>query len=166
MSSPKGCPDSPSNIQPPVPNDNISVAQNFPTTAQHSSALPQEQLVVESVLEKDLFPNQTSFDSIHLPKKHFLTPASHSPDSQPIIEKKIKIESSYEYIRNHKDILKIISNNHSQTPEPTNHNINSSLSASFSEMKPPVYYFENGFRKIKPYWYEYKAHAKGRWVGQ
>ncbi|GES90577.1 RNA pseudouridylate synthase domain-containing protein 2 [Rhizophagus clarus] len=29
-----------------------------------------------------------------------------------------------------------------------------------------IYYFENGLRKIKPYYYEYQAFAKGRWLGR
>ncbi|RIA93644.1 pseudouridine synthase [Glomus cerebriforme] len=29
-----------------------------------------------------------------------------------------------------------------------------------------IYYFEKGLRKVKPYYYEYQAFAKGRWLGR
>lgn len=30
----------------------------------------------------------------------------------------------------------------------------------------PIYYFENGLRKIKPYYFTYKTHVKSRWIGK
>ncbi|KAI0238351.1 DRAP deaminase, partial [Massospora cicadina] len=30
----------------------------------------------------------------------------------------------------------------------------------------PNYYFEDGLRKVKPYYYVYEANAKGRWFGR
>ncbi|KAJ3190632.1 RNA pseudouridylate synthase domain containing protein 2 [Irineochytrium annulatum] len=31
---------------------------------------------------------------------------------------------------------------------------------------PAEFYFENGLRKVKPYWYIHRVHAKGRWLGK
>lgn len=31
---------------------------------------------------------------------------------------------------------------------------------------PPSYYFENGLRKVKPYYFTYKTHVKSRWIGR
>lgn len=30
----------------------------------------------------------------------------------------------------------------------------------------PIYYFENGLRKVKPYYFTYKTHVKSRWIGK
>ncbi|KAI8647822.1 pseudouridine synthase [Parasitella parasitica] len=34
------------------------------------------------------------------------------------------------------------------------------------DMHTAIYFFENELRKVKPYYFEYKSHAKGRWFGR
>lgn len=34
------------------------------------------------------------------------------------------------------------------------------------DMNTAIYYFEDGMRKVKPYYFEYKSFAKGRWLGR
>lgn len=38
--------------------------------------------------------------------------------------------------------------------------------ADEEEQEAPIYYVENGLRKVQPYWYQYRTFSKERWFGK
>ncbi|CAB4492383.1 pseudouridine synthase [Rhizophagus irregularis] len=46
------------------------------------------------------------------------------------------------------------------------HNDSISKNNKPKDLDDVIYYFEDGLRKVKPYYYEYQAFAKGRWLGR
>ncbi|PVU94875.1 hypothetical protein BB559_002899 [Furculomyces boomerangus] len=54
----------------------------------------------------------------------------------------------------------------SSKPKGKEQELSESSKVPESEMKVPIYSFENGLRKVIPYWFTFRAHAKQRWFGK
>ncbi|OLY79663.1 RNA pseudouridylate synthase domain-containing protein 2 [Smittium mucronatum] len=104
--------------------------------------------------------------SLEIVNKHSLESDDNFSEFHHTCAKKTKTESKHKYIYGLEEILEVINGGLSSEKKNDKYYQTTLESDGTTEMKYPLYYFENGFRKVKPYWYEYKAHAKGRWMGQ
>ena len=84
------------------------------------------------------------------------------------IQKEIKIKEKLEHQLNHEEYKKAMKRKHQRQEEKKKKQEEEKEMKGITqeEIQETEYYFENGMRRVMPYWYTFTVNAKGRWIGK